>query len=346
MADQTKIEWCDATWNPLAGCSKVSAGCKNCWAIRQAVRLASNPATPQYHGTISGAGHYNWTGKVNLAPERVLTWPLRKQKPRRIFVNSMSDLFHEAVPDDWIDRIFAVMALCPQHTFLVLTKRPQRMRDYLANRKACVAHAILDQRQVPYERRAAVARAMVPPSGPGQGWPLPNVWLGVSVEDQATSDERIPRLLHTPAAKRFVSAEPLLGPIDLTRLRVGGVAPVDALNGRHGLALDEPCERLDWVIAGGESGPGARPMHPDWPRALCDQCMAGDVPFFFKQWGAWAHEDQRGAQGIIGSVYLVDDEHNPGATPHWPDRSASLRIPKKAAGRLLDGREWNEVPDA
>jgi protein gp37 len=181
MADKTGIQWTEATWNPLAGCSVVSPGCTNCYAMREAGGRLKSSAKFAGLTEPSKAGPV-WTGEVRLW-ERVLDQPVRWTKPRRIFVNSMSDLFHESVPDEWIDRVFAVMALCPQHTFQVLTKRADRMRDYCSS---------------PYNGVALSFK-----------WPLPNVWLGVSVEDQARADGRIPRLLDTPAAVRcLVRASP------------------------------------------------------------------------------------------------------------------------------------------
>lgn len=267
MGDNTAIEWADATWNPITGCSIVSPGCTNCYAMRQAGRLLDKPGS-HYHGTTRRVnGKAVWTGTVAMAPDHILTAPLKWKKPRRIFVNSMGDLFHESVPDEWIDRVFAVMALCPQHTFLVLTKRSVKMRKYVAADRfgEIMEHAgaILDGPLV-------------------VDWPPPNVHLGVSCEDQARADERIPDLLATPAAVRFVSAEPLLGPIDFANIRPAERDEVDALTG---FDFDQggARERLDWVIAGGESGPDARPMHPDWARAIRDQCEAAGAAFFMKQ---------------------------------------------------------------
>lgn len=306
MADRTSISWTDATWNPLAGCSRVSEGCRNCYAEAMATRfnkpgmwgegLATMVRTPD------GKSAPRWTGKVRFN-EAALDQPLRWRKPRRIFVNSTSDLFHESVPDEWIDRVFAVMALSPQHTFQVLTKRPERMWDYMDGiHRACWP-----------VRLAAVAQGMRPtdlrPNSRGEllmreygPWPLPNVWLGVSVEDQVTADVRIPYLVSTPAAVRFASVEPLLGPLDLNPwlfivthddeaiLAAAAEGEVPALEWREPATI-RPEEisqpRLDWVIVGGESGPRARPMHPDWVRKIRDQCADAAVPFHFKQWGEW-----------------------------------------------------------
>ncbi|TAM97291.1 MAG: phage Gp37/Gp68 family protein [Rhizobiaceae bacterium] len=314
MADGSHIEWTEATWNPIAGCSVVSPGCTNCYAMRRvAPRLAANPATPHYAGTVkpSKAG-YVWTGKIGIASDEVFTKPLRWKRPRMIFVNSTSDLFHEDIPDDVIDRVFAVMALCPQHTFQVLTKRSKRMREYLTafddhgqGKRFAWANAV-PLGEWPVSKHHALAfihRDSTPEHralycAPEPAWPLPNVWLGVSAEDQARADERVPDLLATPASIRFVSAEPLLGPIDFETLCTGWEF-IDALKGMRYHDAPEPyvgatetCAKLDWIIVGGESGPGARPMRPDWTRSIRDQCAGAGVPFFFKQWGEWLDADQ------------------------------------------------------
>lgn len=277
MADKTGISWTDATWNPIVGCSVVSPGCTNCYAMRDAARIVRCSAgagrASHYEGTIepSKAGPV-WTGEVMLAPGHILERPLSWQKPRRVFVNSMGDLSHESVPDEWIDHVFAVMALAPQHTFQVLTKRSARMREYLSGEAL---------------RRVARAANRIRTVDGLIGWPLPNVWLGVTAEDQTRANERIPDLLATPAAVRFVSCEPMLGPVDLTQIG-GGYTIFDSLSGReetHSGSLYKRVPSLDWVICGGESGPNARPMHPDWARGLRDQCAAAGVPFHFKQWG-------------------------------------------------------------
>jgi protein gp37 len=256
-----------------------------------------------------------WTGKVALVPE-ALDWPLRRRKPLRIFVNSMSDLFHESLSDEVIDRVFAVMKLAQRHTFLVLTKRPARMLAYAsaltferliacANRSAdggehrAGAYNLtsIDHLSVKY-RHAVLGDKTAYRASPKP--PLPNVWIGVSVEDQATADERIPLLLQTPAAHRFISAEPLLGPIDLTRLTMVEPKPPfgpgvwwNSLTG-HVAGPDDMLNRLDWVIAGGESGPGARPCDIGWIRSIVGQCKAASVPCFVKQVGRWVLGDDAG----------------------------------------------------
>ena len=340
MADRTPIEWTDATWNPLGGCTRVSEGCRNCYAEIMAARF-SDPG--QWgHGLArrvklpDGRTDHRWTGEVRLIEDR-LDQPMRWRRQRRIFVNSTSDLFHERVPDEWIDRVFAVMALTPQHTYQILTKRPERMREYLtySARWAAVLPTELLARGTEAARR--------------DYWPLPNVWLGTSAEDQATADARIPHLLATPAAVRFLSAEPLLGPVDLTRL--GPATPggwiTNALRGTRWPDLDESgaitshTTRLDWIIVGGESGPGARPMHPSWARSLRDQCVAAGVAYFHKQNGMWLHESAAEADR-----FDWEDAYLRGLLHAWPDGSASIRLRKHDAGRLLDGREWSQMPGA
>ena len=332
----TQIEWTDETWNPAVGCERVSPGCDNCYAVRVAHR-EMQPAHVGLTGYDDSGerrpGPY-WTGEVRLLPER-LEEPLRWRKPRRVFVGSMTDLFHPAVPDSFLAAVFGVMAAAPQHTFQILTKRPQRlarMADWLHENGASVA-------RMRYEVLDAIPN------------PLPNVWLGTSVENQRYADLRIPHLLATPAAIRFLSIEPLLGPVDLEDIsdaRSG--AQVDALH------CDEGPEdagwigtgTIDWVIVGGESGPGARPMHPAWARSLRDQCVAARVPFFFKQWGEWSPSPWPGARATAPEACWVqlDGETRrapsacpaEGAAPMW-------RVGKKSAGRELDGGTWSQMPD-
>jgi len=342
MAEHSLIEWTDATWNPVTGCSVVSPGCTNCYAMRLAgTRLAHHPSRAGLTRD-SKAGPV-WTGEVRLN-EAWLTQPLRWRRPRRIFVCAHGDLFHEAVPDAWIDKVFAVMALAPQHVFQVLTKRPERMRDYLSTRAGDWTTVWPDANppgSLPISRhkqRLAMRGAGWPDAKIRPSFPLPNVWPGTSVERQQEADERIPHLLATPAAVRWVSAEPLLGPLDGTKW----------------------LHRLDWVVAGGESGPGSRPMHPDWLRSLRDQCIAAGVPLFFKQWGDWHpcrspviewSEDD----GFSGEIVVLPEAD---AAPFSaPSRDADIRraitgrcsqpmarLGKARAGRLLDGIEHNGMP--
>lgn len=335
----TAIEWTHIpgfrgeTWNPIVGCSIVSKGCTNCYAMRVAAqRLDGNPKTPHYGGTTTRVNNNPvWTGKVERAPEKTWLKPFSWRDPRSVFVNSMGDLFHEDVPDDWISQTFAVMACNPRHIFIILTKRPLRMRDYCQELQSKLYHC---QSNAPHPTGAKPLYEMfdfgIMPSV------LPNVWLGVSVEDQQSADERIPLLLDTPAAVRFASCEPLLGPLDIEE----HLQRPDAV-GKYVLP------GLNWVIAGGESGPDARPMHPDWVRSLRDQCAsAAGVPFFFKQWGEWApgsHLQHLGDE-IDGCQYgSFDPEHD------WQRGKESdctlFRIGKVRAGHLLDGTAHHAWPE-
>lgn len=289
MADHSKIEWTQATWNPVVGCTHLSPGCDNCYAAREASgRLAH---TPRYAGLAVGG---RFTGEVRLVPE-VLDKPLRWRRPRMVFVNSMSDLFHQDVPDDYVARVFAVMALSARHTFQLLSKRHARMRSLL--RSDGFRDAV--QREVGELAETAPRHVRDPIESrnrswlPLRPWPLPNVWLGVSVEDQQWADIRIPVLLDTPAAVRFISAEPLLGPVDLHNC--GGVDTIepDWADGTGG-GTGAPHPLLDWVIIGGESGLRARPMALEWAQDLVNQCAAAGVATFVKQLGScWGrnHKD-------------------------------------------------------
>jgi protein gp37 len=334
MADGTGIEWTDATWNPVRGCSRVSEGCRNCYAEGVAARF-SGPGLP-YEGlaknTPSGP---RWTGQVFIVP-KALHQPLRWKRPRRIFVNSMSDLFHESLSDQFIDEVFAVMALAGQHTFQVLTKRAQRMRDYFM-RDPVLRWALIEgtAQRIYAERTGEEPSMWLAVNGP-----LPNVWLGVSVEDQAAADERIPLLLETPAAVRFLSCEPLLGAIDLNPLMCRHGCGGEHIDGSGELPWCTECDEeageacwvdgIDWVIVGGESGRGdVRPMLPRWVKALRDQCVAASVPFFFKQWGEWA-PGETSDRRVAKNGMEFDD--------------AMVRVGKHDAGAMLDGREWREFP--
>ena len=344
MSDKTKIQWTDATWNPMTGCTRVSPGCENCyidWAPPFRIEGRHFTETCEHCG---GDGFEPMTGKfreshsctncsgegevrsnaigsstgVRLHPDR-LDQPLRWRRPRRVFVNSLSDLFHEQVPDEYIARIFAVMALAPQHTFQCLTKRHGRMRSLLSSQgfRHEVARAMDAIRSARATGRTQQSVAVDPP------WPLLNVWLGVTVEDQKRADLRIPALLDTPAAVRFLSCEPLLG-----RVRLCSCDGAAFETQKHPFIVNDSCPlhgsvRVDWVIAGGESGPDARPMHPDWARSLRDQCQKIGVPFFFKQWGEWAPDEWVDAEEV---------------------RHVGRKLGKRAAGRDLDGRTWDEYP--
>lgn len=323
MGDSS-IEWCDKVWNPTRGCLRVSPGCGGgcvpgagdlkggCYAERQAYRF-SGPGQP-YEGLVTlGKNGPRWTGKGRLVPE-MLALPLRWKKPSRIFVNSMSDLFFEAFSNQDIASVFGVMAACPQHTFLILTKRAKRMREWFEWISKEVAHlevgiGIKLPKGASLEASGCIMMAggdVIPSKRfvaacETTPWPLPNVHLGVSVEDQEYAEKRIPWLLETPAAIRFLSVEPMLGPVDLTRIdmlrdliteemRNDPDSPknhhLNALTGHIAGPDDILDAKIDWVICGAESGPGARPFHLAWVRSLRDQCAQTGAAFFCKQLGS------------------------------------------------------------
>lgn len=373
MSQNSKIEWTDATWNPTRGCSRVSEGCRNCYAERIAARFSGAGETDQSGEVILSAGPFHtfaertpsgprWTGKVELV-ESMLMEPLHWRKPRRVFVNSMSDLFHEALPDEAIDRVFAVMALCPQHTFQILTKRPERAEEWFQGinvrrrgfwcehggylHDVAVKAGIVSEGTASDLVRQAVKKwkpeLPVSPQSIGDAsvyhvpWPLQNVWLGVSVENQETADARIRSLLKTPAAVRFVSYEPALRRIqfDLLWLRpeLSGWFKDGVITGEHPLA--GVSSGIDWIIMGGESGPGARPLHPAWVRGIRDMCQRDRVPFFFKQWGEYQPlSTTDGMQEMPFCDYNVETKFG------------FIKAGKKAAGAILDGREWRQFPVA
>lgn len=350
MADKTGIAWTNATWNPVTGCSKVSQGCKHCYAEREWARLSANPKAINYYGRAFT--------DVACHEDR-LDQPLRWKKPRMIFVNSMSDLFHESVPDTFIDKVFAVMALAEQHTFQILTKRPERMFEYLTTPGRM---DIIGNEAMPAVRSDCFGVLE---------WPLPNVWLGVSAEDQESADERLFHLMNTPAAIRWLSAEPLLGPIDLEDVPVGMNGPLRSYG-------ETNAPKLDWVVVGGESGPDARPMHPDWVEAIQEQCTQAHVPFFFKQWGEWLPltqmtpeyaasfyrsnrpakdgedqndlDDEYGTHCIVpqkviihnGRVFSVEDPRS--FEQDFFGTRSIFRVGVHKAGCRLNGREWQAWP--
>lgn len=299
MGAKSKIEWTNRTWNPVTGCTKVSQGCKHCYAEREWARLSANPKSVYYGRKFTD---------VMVHPERI-NEPLHWRKPSLVFVNSMSDLFHPDVSHIVLNQILNVIDQCPQHVFQVLTKRPERA--------------------LPLLKHWCDSWECTLPS---------NLWLGVSIEDQATADERIPILVQIPAAVRFVSAEPLLGMVDLSAIPIG-----DEMWDVYGAIS----RFFHWLIVGGESGPDARPMHPDWVRRLRDQAIWADVPFFFKQWGEWAPTSAKPIRGeYTGGGIFLHSNGKYGCQGDWWDGKAEAldRLGKKKAGRLLDGREWNEYP--
>lgn len=318
MSATTSIEWTDSTWNPMRGCSRVSAGCQHCYAERFSSRFSWKGG--RYDGLVRQTRDGpRWTGKVELVEselERTLKW----RKPKRIFLNSMSDTFHESLPDEAIDRVFAVMALAPQHTFQVLTKRPERMRKYLSDE--ATAGRVRNIRA----SNQWTAR---------EDWPLPQVWCGVSVEDQATADERIPLLLSTPAAKRFVSYEPALGPVDFTELDGLGIfrrphsihEPAVLWNALTGFVAGpgEMRNHLEWVIVGGESGPGARPFNPKWARQTLAACRDARVTCFVKQLGSNVVGSRD--PNIPGADRLRFEDSKGGEMSEWPEDLRVREIP-------------------
>lgn len=372
--------WWTKAWNPVIGCTKCSPACDNCYA--EALH------TQRHKALIAGkdikAPCYSTPfAQVRRLPER-LTQPLHWRKPQRVFVGNMGDLFHDAVVSfAFLDRIFATMARCPQHTFMLLTKRPELMHEYLT-----------------FNNRFENVWMCAKPNRIAHTWPLPNVWLGTTIWDQASADRAVPILLSTPAAKRFVSVEPMLGSVDLRAaypedfhycshcgwygsdtehcctMCDSGTPYMPDTHGRcqngHDGYRTECCPKcgedgryfafdsvhedselkfaaLDWVICGGETGPGARPMHPDWVRSLRDQCQAAEVPFFFKQWGEWAVGAEDGEHRAI---YLTRDGQDlfgmeeDDFAQHFDCSEVMLRVGKAKAGRVLDGQEWSEVPHA
>lgn len=291
----TGIEWTNATLNPTTGCDRISDGCTNCYALTMAKRL-KGMGSEKYQR--DGDPKTSGPGFGLTLHEDVVALPLKWRKPRRVFVNSMSDLFHEDVPDEFIARLWAVMAATPQHTYQILTKRHGRMRSML--------------RRTLWFQQLVIQEGGWIPSNPDlpalRSWPLSNVHLGVSVEDQKRANLRIPALLDTPAAVRFLSCEPLLGPVDLLpgdhrgheREWYGSdyicldCSPEDELV----LWRKITAPNLDWVIVGGESGPGARICNPEWIRSLVKQCQTVGIPTFVKQLGSvWARENGWGGKG-------------------------------------------------
>ncbi|AZZ92787.1 DUF5131 family protein [Hahella sp. KA22] len=337
MSDRTTIEWTGSTWNIITGCSFKSPGCTNCYAMKLAGSRLKNHPSRAGLTTLAKSGPV-WNGQVRFN-EQWADLPMRWTKPRMIFVCAHGDLFHESVPDEWILRVWEVMKEAKQHTFQVLTKRADRM------------HKLLNQ----------------------LGPPLSNVWLGVSTENQETANNRIPKLLGTPAAVRWISAEPLLGALDLTNMpwRLNGVSgevvkTMNALTGET-TALDplfnrrEQLPSINWVVVGGESGQNARPMHPIWAESLRDQCQRANVPFFFKQWGSWAPRSKCWNAGTDFSsldpqcrrwphvIRLGEHGRNTRHLSHCDDKAGRevymQNVGKKLSGRTLDGRTWDEFPE-
>ena len=308
MSNKSKIEWTDRTWNPVTGCSKISEACDNCYAERMATRLAGRYGYPEIN-PFDVTVHYDR-----------LSDPCNWTKPCKVFVCSMSDLFHPSVPENIIHFIFGMMSMAPEWTFQILTKRPERAKEVL---------------RPLFERYRTIS----------------NVCIGVTGENQACANHRIPHLMEIPAAKTFVSVEPILGPVDLSYFLDGcPSAEGDAYNP----TWVQTCPPLDWVICGGESGPKARPTHPMWVQELRDQCKNSRVPFFFKQWGEWVPKtqwtgkfegDKFATLDRAGNMYYQTTTWN-GRDLHPDDNYETIvyNVGKKNAGALLDGKEWKQFP--
>jgi protein gp37 len=363
MANNSKIEWTDTSWNPIFGCSKISEGCRNCYAEKMAKRLGAMGQSKYAHVITNG----KWNGNISFSG-KVIYAPMEWKKPRRIFVNSMSDLFHENfdMQNGYLHKIFEVMLHCTQHTFQVLTKRPARMQEFLSTHK-------------PWLKALEEGRAN-------------HVWLGTSVENQKAAEARIPLLLSTPAGVRFLSCEPLLGPVDIKRFLLsdpkkwymakceycGYISSSEhMLEYRYHDDADMGCAKCErsicgdgiaddatihWVIAGGESGHDARPMHPNWVYSLLDQCKTAKVPFFFKQWGQFGlgsdkpvnsvivTNDGRTWSGVDGSkaIDAKTGEAKFFSSTEWNSLKPEMMhraSRKKDSGRYLDGRTWDEFPE-
>lgn len=356
MAD-SMIGWTGKCWNIIGGCTNESTGCLNCWSRKLVgTRFRENP---RYDGltVVRGDGKPHWTGKISLFEDR-LEEPMHWRKPQLVFVASQADLFHPGVPEEFIDRAFAIMALCPHHTFQILTKRPQRMREYLSDehevqeRIATALGKMLDGQWIwnegkrfrnRIERMIGLFYGYETESDEDTGeeydvqsaetvWPLRNVWLGTSTENQETFDKRAPELLDIAWPVHWLSIEPQVGSI---------VIP------------DNYLRELEWIVLGGESGTGARPMHPDWARSVRDQCEATGIPFFFKQtgeWLGWQHQWGPFWKSIRGDE--VDSHAWPDITGEEPEGwIADLHddvvyqwVGKKAAGDILDGKRYQQFP--
>lgn len=356
MADGTAIEWSDASWNPIAGCDLVSAGCTNCYAMKMAARLEAMGQAKYAGLTRKVKGRPVWTGKIAW-DEVALLAPLSWTKPRKIFLASMSDIFHPGVTDAQLDMIFAVMALTPHHTYMVLTKRPDRQRVYLSDphMPSRVARAVLDMAladPVLFRRKPWPTRSIGDSDAPDDvtvDFPLPNVWAGTSVEDQSTANERIPLLLDTPAAVRWISAEPLLEEVDLTKIAdARGFASVlepAEINGGTGQAIAAR-PALDLVVPGGESGPRARPTWVPAIRSIVRQCREAGVPVFVKQMGSNVRDrNDAGFEGCGATEWHLTDEvaqieHNPnGHQEEWQGAEIRIRLKSPKGG---DMAEWPE----
>jgi protein gp37 len=330
--NKTPIEWTDMSTNPIRArridgtnrvpghyCEKISAGCANCYASRTQPRFGMPVFDVRNKPLIE-----------SYLEEKELQKVLRRRKPSKIFWCDMTDMFLDDHPFEWIDKCFAIMALTPQHSHQVLTKRPERMKEYIKNSAT--------QNRVNDIQEYFNGGGNKPVDAHFNTWPLPNVWLGVSVEDQKTADERISILLNIPAAIRWISVEPLLGPVNLRCLNQNGIVVHDSLTGysgslNDGLPINPGNPRIDWVIVGGESGSKARPMHPTWVRSLRDQCSSTNTSFFFKQWGSWSPITTSDGRQLL-----------PFGDYDTESKFGFKKVGKKNAGRLIDGVEYSQFP--
>lgn len=306
-----KIQWLNLpgykgeTWNPIIGCSKVSDGCKNCYAERMANRLAHNPKTKADYSEVITDG--KWNGKTTLVHNSLFK-PAGWRLPRLIFVCSMGDLFHESISFDAINMIFEEMNRHARHIFIVLTKRPERLTQF-AEWKIWRK----DVQNIPWR-------------------PSENVWIGVTAENQEQANARIPHLMKIPAAVKFVSIEPMLSQIDISFIRSSSCSGYTPLKPHPIGSPDRPF--INWVICGGESGHNARPVHPDWVRSLKDQCQAAEVPFFFKQWGEYK------PMGTMGDFQILPfGKYDP------ESKFGFLKTGKHKSGNTLDGVKYEEYPN-
>lgn len=316
----SKIEWTEKTWNPTIGCTEVSPGCTNCYAAKMAFRLSHIPSMKEDYAGLTKRlpnGKIVWTGVVKYMHDRLIE-PLKVKKPTVWFVDSMSDLFHADVPFEFIDKVFVIMKLASRHTFQVLTKRADRMAEYFSADRPQILDATMMDMMENDEVYGVGSSVCYVQKGGLINWPLHNVWLGVSVENQKAADERVPYLSTIPARVRFLSCEPLLGEVNL----------YPYLNLTNEQRSNNPGSSIDWIITGGESGSGARSMHPDWVRGLRDQCKDAGVAFFFKQWGE----------------YLPALDGDKEIAYAFNDGLLMVKPGKKKAGRLLDGVLYDEFP--
>lgn len=341
MSEQTKQmgdKWWKWQWNPVSGCTPCSPGCQNCYAKR----MSQNPRFAQVFNNTENPF------AVTLHPERLLA-PMQHKKPELVFVCNVSDLFNEAVPFDFINQVFAVMTLCPQHQFVIVTKREKRLAEYcnLGPKGADRAFAIMKY----VESIGVKTKRFVHKYAASMSWPLPNVGLMVTVCNQDEADEKIPTLLSVPAAWRGVSYEPALGPVDFTHVKFGNSLYMNTLltqeNRMETMGRVPDIKALDWIVCGGESGPNARPMNPKWARDVRDACVRAGVRYYFKQWGEWLPIDMPWEQFYPKS--LASDEcwvnYAGGSGYHGEEVWRMKRVGKKKAGRLLDGRTWDEMPE-